>query len=59
MAHSSSGVSNEALAPSRPRTAWFFLMSAKWHDVKMVLRYSEGIVEPIVTPQWPMPTWDS
>ena len=30
------------------------LMSAKWHNIKVVLRYSEGIDQPIVTPQWPM-----
>jgi arylsulfatase len=30
------------------------LMSVKWHNVKVVLRYSEGIDQPIVTPQWPM-----
>jgi arylsulfatase A-like enzyme len=30
------------------------LMSVKWHNVKMVLRYSEAMDQPIVTPQWPM-----
>jgi arylsulfatase len=30
------------------------LMSAKWHNVKVVLHYSEGIDQPIVKPQWPM-----
>ena len=30
------------------------LMSVKWHNMKAVLRYSEGIDQPIVTPQWPM-----
>jgi hypothetical protein len=29
-------------------------MSVKWHNMKAVLRYSEGIDQPIVTPQWPM-----
>ena len=28
--------------------------STKWHSIKVVLRYSEGIDQPIVTPQWPM-----
>jgi len=30
------------------------LMSAKWRDIKVVFRYSEGIDQPIVTPQLPM-----
>jgi arylsulfatase len=30
------------------------LMSVKWHNVKIWLRYSEGIEKPIVTPQFPM-----
>jgi arylsulfatase len=30
------------------------LMSVKWRDIKVVFRYSEGIEEPIVTPQLPM-----
>jgi arylsulfatase len=30
------------------------LMSVKWHNLKAVLRYSEGMDQPIVTPQWPM-----
>jgi arylsulfatase A-like enzyme len=30
------------------------LMSAKWHGIKVVFRYSEGIDQPIVTPQFPM-----
>jgi arylsulfatase A-like enzyme len=30
------------------------LMSVKWHNIKAVLRYSEGMDQPIVTPQWPM-----
>jgi hypothetical protein len=30
------------------------LMSVKWHNMKAVLRYSEGMDQPIVTPQWPM-----
>lgn len=30
------------------------LMSVKWHDIKIWLRYSEGIEKPIVTPQFPM-----
>jgi arylsulfatase A-like enzyme len=30
------------------------LMSAKWHDIKVVFRYSLGIDQPIVTPQLPM-----
>ncbi len=30
------------------------LMSAKWHNIKTVLRYCEGIDQPIVTPSWPM-----
>ena len=30
------------------------LMSVKWRNVKVVLRYSEGIDQPIVKPQWPM-----
>ena len=29
------------------------LMSAKWHGIKVVFRYSEGIDQPIVTPQCP------
>jgi arylsulfatase len=29
-------------------------MSVKWHNIKAVLRYSEGMDQPIVTPQWPM-----
>jgi arylsulfatase len=30
------------------------LMSVKWHNLKVILRYSEGMDQPIVTPQWPM-----
>ncbi len=30
------------------------LMSVKWHNMKVVLRYCEGIDQPIVTPSWPM-----
>jgi arylsulfatase A-like enzyme len=30
------------------------LMSSKWRNVKAVLRYCEGIDQPIVEPQWPM-----
>ena len=30
------------------------LMSAKWRDIKVVFRYSEGIEDPIVSPQLPM-----
>jgi arylsulfatase A-like enzyme len=30
------------------------LMSSKWHNVKAVLRYCEGIDQPIVEPQFPM-----
>ena len=30
------------------------LMSVKWHNIKIWLRYSEGIEKPIVTPQFPM-----
>jgi arylsulfatase A-like enzyme len=30
------------------------LMSAKWHNIKAVLRYCEGIDQPIVEPQFPM-----
>jgi len=30
------------------------LMSAKWHNIKVWLRYSEGFDKPIVTPQFPM-----
>jgi len=30
------------------------LMSVKWHNMKAILRYSEGIDQPIVAPQWPM-----
>ena len=30
------------------------LMSSKWRQVKMVLRYCEGISQPIVEPQFPM-----
>ena len=29
-------------------------MSVKWHNLKVILRYSEGMERPIVTPQWPM-----
>ena len=29
-------------------------MSVKWQNVKVVLRYSDGIDQPIVTPQWQM-----
>jgi arylsulfatase len=29
-------------------------MSVKWHNIKVWLRYSTGIEEPIVTPQVPM-----
>ena len=29
-------------------------MSVKWHNLKVILRYSEGMDQPIVTPQWPM-----
>lgn len=30
------------------------LMSSKWHNLKTILRYTEGIAEPIQTPQFPM-----
>jgi arylsulfatase len=30
------------------------LMSVKWHNIKIWLRYSEGIEKPIVAPQFPM-----
>ena len=30
------------------------LMSVKWRNIKVWLRYSEGDDKPIVTPQWPM-----
>jgi arylsulfatase A-like enzyme len=30
------------------------LMSSKWHNIKAVFRYSEGIDQPIVEPQFPM-----
>jgi len=30
------------------------LMSVKWHNIKVWLRYSESIEKPIVTPQFPM-----
>ncbi|HEX2323429.1 MAG TPA: hypothetical protein VHJ18_31025 [Streptosporangiaceae bacterium] len=30
------------------------LMSVKWHSIKMWLRYSEGIDQPILKPQFPM-----
>jgi len=30
------------------------LMGAKWHNIKVVLRYCEGVDQPIVEPQWPM-----
>ena len=30
------------------------LMAAKWHNIKIVLRYCEGPDQPIVEPQWPM-----
>lgn len=30
------------------------LMSAKWRGIKVVFRYSEGIDQPIVTPQLPL-----
>jgi hypothetical protein len=29
-------------------------MSVKWHNLKVILRYSEGMDRPIVKPQWPM-----
>ncbi len=29
-------------------------MSVKWHNIKVWLRYSKGIEDPIVTPQVPM-----
>jgi len=29
-------------------------MSVKWHNIKIWLRYSEGIEKPIVAPQFPM-----
>ena len=29
-------------------------MGAKWHNIKVVLRYCEGVDQPIVEPQWPM-----
>jgi len=29
-------------------------MSVKWHNIKVWLRYSEGVEKPIVTPQFPM-----
>jgi arylsulfatase len=30
------------------------LMSVKWHNLKVILRYGEGMDQPIATPQWPM-----
>jgi len=30
------------------------LMSVKWKTMKVVFRYSNGMSEPIVTPQWPL-----
>ena len=30
------------------------LMSVKWHNIKIWLRFSEGIEKPIITPQFPM-----
>jgi arylsulfatase A-like enzyme len=30
------------------------LMSVKWHNIKAVLRYCEGMDQPIVAPSWPM-----
>jgi arylsulfatase A-like enzyme len=30
------------------------LMSSKWHNVKAVFRYSDGLDKPIVSPQFPM-----
>ncbi|HME02773.1 MAG TPA: arylsulfatase [Solirubrobacteraceae bacterium] len=30
------------------------LMSVKWHNIKAILRYSEGDGQPIVTPQFPL-----
>ena len=30
------------------------LMSVKWHNIKAVLRYCEGMDQPIVRPSWPM-----
>ena len=30
------------------------LMSVKWRQIKVVIRYSEGVDQPIVTPQFPM-----
>jgi len=30
------------------------LMSVKWHNIKAVLRYCEGMDQPIVKPSWPM-----
>ena len=47
-------------SPTSGRESYLFfgpdggLMSVKWHNIKMVLRYSEGMEQPIVTPQWPM-----
>jgi hypothetical protein len=29
-------------------------MSVKWNNIKVILRYSEAMDQPIVTPQWPM-----
>ena len=29
-------------------------MSVKWHNIKAVLRYCEGMDQPIVAPSWPM-----
>jgi len=47
-------------SPTSPRTHHLFfgpdgsLMSCKWGDVKMILRYSEGPSMPIVQPQFPL-----
>jgi arylsulfatase A-like enzyme len=30
------------------------LMSSKWHNIKAILRYCEGVDQPIVEPQFPM-----
>jgi hypothetical protein len=30
------------------------LMSVKWHNIKAILRYCEGIDQPILEPQFPM-----
>ena len=29
-------------------------MSVKWHNIKAVLQYCEGMYQPILRPSWPM-----